>query len=59
MSATLPKRIAGPHSGANTHHHDQVIKLVSFKMIKTMASRLKKLKPDDELDDVLILFLCV
>ena len=45
----------GIHSGERTHHQDQVIVPISFRMIKTMARRpTNPIPPLEELDDVLI-----
>ena len=41
---TRPKAI-GPHSGASTHHHDQVITSVNFSVINTIVSIPKKSIP--------------
>lgn len=44
-----------PHSGASTHHHDQSIVFVSFRVIKTIASSPAKPRPPP--DDVDVLYM--
>ena len=39
-----------PHSGAVTHHQDQLMKPISFRVIKIKNMSPKKLTPPDELE---------
>ena len=44
----------GIHSADNTHHHDQSILPISFKVMNTIVSRPQKPIPDELEDEALI-----
>lgn len=59
MNTTTSKPIAkGAQMGASTHHHDQVMTLVSLRTMNTMQSRpIKPMPPLWELLFAIILFI--
>lgn len=50
------QKASPPHNGAVTHHHDQVMTLHNFNVMKTIASKPKK---DMPVPDVVVLLLII
>lgn len=59
ISITMMTRITNPidiHIGDNTHHHDQSILPISFRVMNTTVSRPQNPMPPDDEDDSLLMF---